>query len=105
MGETDKRTQEIQILEQNLQNLLYQKQAFQMELSETEAAKKEIEGSDEVFKIIGQLMIKTDKEKVKEENKKKEKLLNMRIQSIEKQETAIAEKLESLRKDGSKKNN
>ena len=33
-----------------------------MELSETKSAKKEIENAgDDVFKIIGQLMIKSDK--------------------------------------------
>jgi len=91
--------QEMQILEQNLHSLLLQKQAFQMEISETQAAQKEIKSSEDVFKIIGQLMIKTEKEKVKEELLNKEKLLDLRIKSIEKQETSLAEKLESLRKE------
>jgi len=43
MSERD--IQEIHLLEQTLQNLLLQKQAFQMELSETEAALEEIEKS------------------------------------------------------------
>ena len=61
--------QEMQMVEQSLQNILYQKQAFQMELSETESALTEIEKSgDEVFKIVGQLMIKSDKIKIKKEN-------------------------------------
>ncbi|MCK4501265.1 prefoldin subunit [Candidatus Babeliales bacterium] len=60
--------QEMQILEQNLQNLLMQKQAFQMELSETVSALKEIEkSSEDVYKVIGQLMIKVSKDKIKEE--------------------------------------
>ncbi|HEA46731.1 MAG TPA: prefoldin subunit beta [Candidatus Pacearchaeota archaeon] len=96
----ENKIQEMQMIEQNLQNLLYQKQAFQMELSETQSALREIEKSgEEVFKIIGQLMIKTEKEKVKEELKNKEKLLNLRTKSIEKQETSLAEKAEELRKE------
>jgi len=70
----EKSIQQLQILEQNLQNILLQKQAFQIEFRETQAALKELEKSgEEVFKIIGQLMIKTDKKDVKEElvNKKK----------------------------------
>ena len=64
----DKKIQEMQFLEQNFQNLILQKQAFQMELSETNSALKEIEkAGDEVFKIIGQLMIKTDKSSTKKE--------------------------------------
>ena len=51
MQDKDKKIQEIQILEQNLQNLLLQKQAFQMEISETIAAKREIEmAGEDVFK-------------------------------------------------------
>lgn len=95
----ERQIQEIQILEQNLHNLLLQKQAFQMEISETQAAKKEIKNSEDVFKVIGQLMIKAEKEKVKEELLNKEKLLDLRMQSIEKQETSLEEKLDSLRKE------
>ena len=95
----ERKIQEMQILEQNLQSLLFQKQAFQMELSETQSALSEIEKSGEdVFKIIGQLMIKTEKGKVREELENKKKLLDLRTKSIEKQETSLAEKLDELRK-------
>jgi len=100
MKDNERKIQEMHILEQNLQNLLFQKQAFQMELSETRTAKKEIEKSEEdVFKIIGQLMIKTDREEMKEELSNKEKLLDLRIKSIEKQESSLAGKLEGLGKE------
>ncbi len=96
----EKKVQEMQILEQNLQNLMFQKQAFQMELSETQAALREIENSgDEVYKIIGQLMIKSEKNKVKDELLNKEKIIELRIKSIEKQEDSFAEKLEELREE------
>ena len=98
--ESNQKIQEMQILEQNLQNLLLQKQAFQMESSETKSALKEIEKSgDDVFKIIGQLMIKTDKKKIKDELSNKEKVLDMRTNSIEKQETSLTEQLEKIRKE------
>ena len=96
----DNRIQEMQILEQNLQNLLFQKQAFQMELSETEAALKEIsKAKDEVFKIIGQLMIKTEKSKIKEELVNKQKILSMRMKTLEKQESVLTEKIEQIREE------
>ena len=95
-----KKLQEIQFLEQNLQNILMQKQAFQMELSETQSALKEIENSgDETFKIIGQLMIKVEKDKIKEELSNKEKVLNLRIKSIDKQENSVVEQLEKSREE------
>jgi len=77
--------QELQLLEQSLQNTLMQKQAFQMELSETQSALKEIEKSkDDVFKIVGQLMIKTEKAKVTEDLSNKEKILDLRVKTLEK---------------------
>ena len=100
MDEQERKINEIQILEQNLQNLLLQKQAFQMEISETSAAKREIEkAGDEVFKIIGQLMIKSDKSKIKDELSNKERLLDLRIKALEKQESVLLEKIESLKEE------
>jgi prefoldin beta subunit len=106
--EANEKIQELQNIEQNLQNLIYQKQAFQIEISETSSALKEIEeAGDETFKIIGQLMIKTEKSKIKEELLNKKKILELRIKSIEKQENSLNEKLENLREEiiGSEKNN
>ncbi len=89
----------MQILEQNLQNLFFQKQSFQMELSETLSALKELDNSgDQVFKIIGQLMIKKDKKSVKEELENKKKMLELRLKSLEKQEGALELQAQNLRK-------
>ncbi|MEK6881839.1 MAG: prefoldin subunit beta [Nanoarchaeota archaeon] len=98
--ETGKKIQEIQIFEQSLQSILMQKQAFLMESEESEKALQELESSgEEVYKLIGQLLIKSDKTRVIEELKKKTGLLNLRIKNIEKQEQSLIEKLESLRED------
>ena len=98
--EKENKIQEMQILEQNLQNLLLQKQAFQMELSETDSALDEIKkAGDEVFKIIGQLMIKTEKSKVTDELENKKKLLDMRLKTIERQESTLTEKVNELREE------
>jgi prefoldin beta subunit len=96
----ESKIQELQMLEQGLQNTLMQKQAFQMELSEAQAALKELKNSgDEVFKIIGQLMIKSEKSKISEDLENKEKILKLRISTLEKQEISLTEKFEALRKE------
>ena len=96
----DKKIQEMNILEQNLQNTLFQKQAFELELDETTSALNEIEKSgDEVFKIIGQLMIKTEKSRIKDELLEKKKILDMRIKAFEKQENYLREKLDKIREE------
>ncbi len=100
MKDQNKKIQEMQILEQNLQNLLMQKQAFQMEASETSAALKELEKSgDDVFKIIGQLMIKTEKSEIKKELESKQKILELRNKTISKQEEALTSQLERIREE------
>ena len=60
--ETNKKIQELQILEQNLQNLIMQKQSVQIELNESLNALEELKISDdEVYKVLGGIMIKADK--------------------------------------------
>ena len=99
MNETEQ-IRSLQILEQNLHNLMMQKQAFQMELAETNSALKEIQAStDDVYKIIGQLMIKVRREGVKKELEEKKKLFDLRINAIEKQEQEFEKKADSLRQD------
>ena len=89
---------EMQFLEQNLQNLLMQKQAFQIEMTETQSALNEINtAKDDVYKIIGSLMLKTEKAKLKDELTNKEKLLDLRLKTLEKQERNFTPKLEELR--------
>ena len=100
MKDSDKKLQELSILEQNMQNILLQKQAFQMEISETTSAINEIKkSSDDVFKIVGQIMIRTNKDEILSELENKEKLLNLRLSSLNKQEETLNDKIISLRED------
>ena len=98
MKNSDSKLQELSFLEQNMQNLLLQKQAFQMEMSETISALNEIKkSSDDVFKILGQLMIKVNKKEILEELENKEKLLKFKLDSVDKQENSLNDKIISLR--------
>ncbi len=96
----DEKFQELQMLEQNLQALLYQKQAFNMELAETESALKELKKSGEdAYKIVGNLMIKTDKRSIQEELEKKQKMLELKLKSLEKQEAPLTNQAEKIREE------
>ncbi|MBU0958017.1 MAG: prefoldin subunit beta [Nanoarchaeota archaeon] len=99
-----KKIQELQILEQNLQGILMQRQAFELEINETENALKEIDKSNEdVYKIVGQIMLKTGKETVTKELEEKNKVFLLRVKSIEKQENTIKDQIEKLRSELQKK--
>jgi len=90
--------QQIQFFQENLQAILMQKQAFQMELGETISALKEVENSKEdVYKLIGQLMIKTPSQKIVEELKNKEKIIEMRLKRLEDQEEKLNSEVKKAR--------
>jgi len=92
--------QEIQILEQNLQNLMAQKQASQLELSETNNALEEVKkAKSDIYRILGNIMIKSKPQDLVKELEEKKKILNLRISSVEKQEKLIEEKHLDLRKE------
>lgn len=96
--------QEMQMIEQNMQTIIMQKQAFNMELSETRSAREHIDkSSGSVFKIVGQLMLQSDAKSVKEDLSSKEKLIELRLKSLEKQEASLSERLEVLQKEFMKK--
>jgi len=96
--DTKEKLQELQILEQNLQALLLQKQAFQAELNETDNALSEVfKTKDDIYKIVGQIMLKSKRQDVEKELKDKKGLLSLRLKSIEKQEAPFKERLEKLR--------
>ena len=98
--ETQEKIQHLQILEQNLQSFLLQKQAFQFELNETENALKEVgKTKEDIFKIIGQVMIKSAKEDIENELKQKKDILELRIKSFEKQESRLKEESEKLKEE------
>jgi len=96
--ETTKKIQELQILEQSLQNVLLQKQAFQMELNETSMALEELKTAEkEIYKIVGQIMFKTSKDEVEKDLKSKKEILELRFKNLEKQENSLKEEVKNSR--------
>jgi len=96
--ETARQIQELQILEQNMQNLLLQKQAFMLELNETGNALEELKNSkDDVYKLVGQIMIKSKKDDVEKDLGNKKNVIDLRVKAIEKQEELIKEQLTKRR--------
>ena len=102
--EDTQKIQEMQIAEQSIQNLLVQKQVFQLELAETNNALEELKKSEgDAFKIVGNLMIKSNKTDLEKELTRKKDLINLRIKSLEKQEKNLGELLTKTRTEVMKK--
>jgi prefoldin beta subunit len=103
--ETQQKIQELQVLEHHFQQLLMQKNAFTMEANETSLIVREVEKTEgEVMRIIGnQVVIKSTKEKILEDMKRKAELIDTRLKSIDEQEKEMSERLDALRDDIMKK--
>ncbi|MBS3135002.1 prefoldin subunit beta [Candidatus Woesearchaeota archaeon] len=98
--ETEKKIQQLQLIEQNLHNIIMQKQAFQMQLAEDENAMKELDKtSKNAYKIIGTIMVSSSREELKKELKEQKDILDLRIKSLEKQENNFKEKAEEIQKE------
>lgn len=103
MAATPKDAQEalsrLQLLEQNLQNVLVQKQQFQTQLYELESALKELHGNQPAYKIIGNIMVATKKEDLEKELQQKKELIDLRLQNLEKQEKQFKDKTKQLQEE------
>jgi prefoldin beta subunit len=89
---------QLQLMEQNITNLISQKQQFQTQLMEIESALEELKSTDKTYKIIGNIMVAKKKEDLKKDLEEKKEMLNIRIKAIEKQENDIREKAEAIQK-------
>ncbi len=98
--ELEEKIGRLQLLEQNVQAFASQRQQFHLQISEIEHALKELEKSTEKpFKIVGSLMIASDADELKNELTSQKEIIELRIKSLEKQESQLREKAESLQKE------
>lgn|SRR3989344_150703 len=98
--ENEKKIQELQIIEQNLRNLLLQKQTFQARLMENENALQELKDNQkQAYRIIGNIMIAEDNKNLEKDLNEEKSILDLRIRNIEKQENIIKEKVKKLQEE------
>jgi prefoldin beta subunit len=96
----NKKVEELQYLEQQLQNFLMQKQTVQMEVNEIDNALTELKSAEgEVYKVVSGFMMKSTKEKLTSDLEEKKKLLDSRMGSLEKQEKLLGKNAAELKKE------
>lgn len=94
--DTEQKISQLQMFEQSLQNFLGQKQQFQVQLVEVESALNELDNTEKAYKIIGNIMVETDKKELKTDLQSKKEMLELRIKTMEKQESQVREKASKL---------
>ena len=97
--DTQEKIQRLQMIEQNLQNFMAQKQQFQSQLFELENALKELGTTSQAYKIIGNIMVASDKEALTKDLEQKKEIAELRISSIEKQEKQLKEKAKKIQEE------
>lgn len=92
---------QFQQLQQKYEILTAQRRQLELELKETELALTEIEPLDAtavIYKSVGAILVKANKDKVKEELVDRKDTLDMRITTITRQEERAKSSLDEKRK-------
>lgn len=87
------------ILQQQLQNIMAQKEAIGVQILEMKKALEELEKTKEkdVYKIAGPILVKSPKAAVLKELKQRDETFSLRLKSIEKEEKKIKVRIEEMR--------
>ena len=96
---TEEKIRHLQLAEQSMQALLSQKQALQMQLMEIDSALKELETASEAYKIVGNIMVASKKDKLQTDLKEKKETAELRIKTLEAQEKSTRDKAEVIQKE------
>jgi prefoldin beta subunit len=97
--QVQQRLMRLQQLQQTLQGVMAQKQQLEMQLNEVEQASVELEKLDEtavVYKSIGALLVKSEKNTVETELSERKELLKMRVDVLAKQDERIKTQVKEL---------
>ncbi|MCJ7722184.1 prefoldin subunit beta, partial [Candidatus Bathyarchaeota archaeon] len=89
----------LQQLQQTLQGVMSQKQQLDLQLTEVEQAVSELEKLNEtavVYKSIGALLVKAEKDKVTTELTERKELVKMRVDVLAKQEERLRTQVKDL---------
>ncbi len=97
--DTDKKIQKLQLMEQNIQQLVAQKQQFQSQLIEIESALSEIDKTDTAYKIIGNIMVAAPKDEIKKGLNSKKDAAEMRIKAFDRQEEDIKSRAKKIQEE------
>lgn len=97
--EQQKKLQQLQMIEQNLTNLLMQRQQFQAQVVEIDSALNELKDKQHAYKIIGNFMVSSSSADLTRELSHRKQLLEVRTKTLEKQEHQLKEKANQMQED------
>lgn len=87
---------QLQLLQQNLQSILIQKQQLQNQQEEINSALEELINAEKAYKILGHIMIASPKEKLLQDLEDQKKMVALRLKNVVTQEEKIKKSMEEL---------
>lgn len=90
---------QLQLLEQNRQQFLMQKHQLQLQLNEIDSALEQLKDAKESYKIIANVMVSAKPAELQKDLLQKKEVVELRIKTLEKQDTRFAEKAATLQKE------
>jgi prefoldin beta subunit len=90
---------QLQLLQQNLQNLVLQKQQVQNQMLEIESALTELKTTDKAYKIVGKIMLASSKENLIKDMEEKKEISEVRIKNFKEQEESLQKNIEEVQKE------
>lgn len=85
----------LQTFQQQMQTVLIQKESLNLQSGEIEKALEELKKAttEDVYKAVGPILIKSTKKDLEEELSEKKETLDLRLKSLQKQEDRLKERL------------
>jgi prefoldin beta subunit len=93
------KVQQLQLTQQNLQNVINQKQQIESRLVEYDSALSELKTSPTAYKILGKIMVATSKDKLSKDLSEKKEILTVRLYNFTKQEENLNHTIDDLQKE------
>ena len=97
--ETKEKITQLQNFEQNINSIIAQKQQFQAQNMEVENALTQLKDTDKVFRIIGNIMVASSKDKAKKELTEKKEIVELRLKTFDKQEEKLRNQANELQQE------
>lgn len=97
--EIKKKIEEFETLRQTYLSIIYQIERLTLEYEETKNAIEElqkIKGNEKVYKLLGNILVESNKEELLKELNEKKDILDIRINSLKKQEGILKDRLIKL---------
>ncbi|USN45674.1 MAG: prefoldin subunit [Candidatus Woesearchaeota archaeon] len=93
----EEETKKISLLEQNREHLLQQKKLFENQLAEVKLAQKEVEATDTCYQLLGNIMVRTNKEKHQKQLQEQQELLSLRLKTLIDHEAKLEAEIKTIK--------